>query len=83
MPAKNPRVNVVLERPLYEALSRLARREGTSLSLKARDLLREALEAYEDLALDRIAQDRERTFDRSRSLSHRGVWQFSEKLKRR
>ncbi|MBI1893783.1 MAG: antitoxin, RHH family protein [Candidatus Rokubacteria bacterium] len=83
MPAKNPRVNVVLERPLYEALSRLARREGTSLSLKARDLLREALEAYEDLALDRIAQDRERTFDRSRSLSHREVWQFSEKLKRR
>lgn len=83
MPAKNPRVNVVLERPLYEALSRLARREGTSLSLKARDLLREALEAYEDLALDRIAQDRERTFDRSRSLSHREVWQSSEKLKRR
>ncbi len=83
MPAKNPRVNVVLERPLYEALSRLARREGTSLSLKARDLLREALEVYEDLALDRIAQDRERTFDRSRSLSHREVWQFSEKLKRR
>jgi len=79
MPAKNPRVNVVLERPLYEGLSRLARREGTSLSLKARDLLREALEAYEDLALGRIAEERERTFDRSRALSHQEVWAFSSK----
>src|SRR5436190_14544 len=26
MPAKNPRVNVVLERPMYDALGRLARR---------------------------------------------------------
>ena len=25
MPTKNPRVNIVLERPLYETLSRLAR----------------------------------------------------------
>ena len=52
MPAKNPCVNVVLERPLYEALGRLARREGTSLSLKVRDLLREALEAHEDWSWD-------------------------------
>ncbi|MBI2461034.1 MAG: antitoxin, RHH family protein [Candidatus Rokubacteria bacterium] len=74
MPAKNPRVNVVLERPVYEALKRLAQREGTSLSLKARDLLRDALETYEDLALGVIAEERERTFDRSRALSHREVW---------
>ncbi len=83
MPAKNPRVNVVLERPLYEALSRLARRDGTSLSLKARDLLRDALETYEDLALNGIAEERERTFDRSRALSHREVWQSAGRLKRR
>jgi len=83
MPAKNPRVNVVLERPLYEALSRLARRDGTSLSLKARDLLRDALETYEDLGLDQLAQERERTFDRSRALSHREVWQSVGKVKKR
>ncbi|MBI4562051.1 MAG: antitoxin, RHH family protein [Candidatus Rokubacteria bacterium] len=82
MPAKNPRVNVVLERPLYEALSRLARRDGTSLSLKARDLLRDALETYEDLVLNRIAKERERTFDRSRALSHREVWR-AERAKKR
>jgi hypothetical protein len=83
MPAKNPRVNVVLERPLYEALSRLARRDGTSLSLKARDLLRDALETYEDLALDRIAAERERTFDRTSALSHREVWQSAGRPRRR
>ena len=83
MPAKNPRVNVVLERPLYEGLRRLARREGTSLSLKARDLLREALEMHEDLMPARIAEERERTFDRSRSLSHGQVWKTTRKSKRR
>lgn len=83
VPAKNPRVNVVLERPLYEVLSRVAKRDGASLSLKARDLLRDALETYEDLALDRIAETRERTFDRSRALSHREVWQSAGKPKRR
>lgn len=74
---------MVLEPPLYEALSRLARRDGTSLSLKARDLLRDALEMYEDLALDRLAEERERTFNRSRALSHRQVWQSAGKVKRR
>jgi transcriptional antiterminator Rof (Rho-off) len=83
MPATNPRVNVVLERPLYEALRRLARREGASLSLKARDLLREALEQYEDIALARIAEDRERTFDRTRALSHKEVWGSRAKSRRR
>ena len=82
MPTKNPRVNVVLERPLYEALTRLARREGTSLSLKARDLLREALGAYEDLVLDRAAAERERTFDRARALSHQEVWQSAGRSER-
>ena len=74
MPAKNPRVNVVLERPLYEALGRLARREGASLSTKARDLLRDALETHEDIALAEIAAERERTLDRTKTLTHDAVW---------
>jgi hypothetical protein len=28
MPARNPRVNVVLEKPLYEAVDHLAKEEG-------------------------------------------------------
>ena len=82
MPAKNPRLNVVLERPLYEALERLARREGTSLSLKARDLLREALEAYEDQVWAQIAEERERTFDPARALTHDQVWRSARRKRR-
>jgi nitrate reductase assembly molybdenum cofactor insertion protein NarJ len=67
-------VNVVVEPPLYRALGRLAKREGISLSMKARDLLRDAVEASEDLALSRIAAERDRTFDRARTLSHAQVW---------
>jgi len=83
LPAKNPRLNVVLERPLYEALERLAHRDGTSLSLKARDLLREALESYEDLVLTDMAEEREETFDRARALTHEQVFRLTAKRKRR
>ena len=74
MPTKNPRVNVVLERPIYAALGRIARRDGASLSTTARDLLRAALEMQEDHVLSTIAEERERSFDRARALSHKAVW---------
>lgn len=74
MPAKNPRINVVLEKPLYEALRRIAKKEGISVSLKARDLLREALEIYEDRILEGIASEREKTFNRRNGLTHDEVW---------
>jgi predicted DNA-binding protein len=73
MPAKNPRVNVVLERPVYDALGRLARHDGTTLSTKARDLLREALERYEDVGLAELAEERLRTLDRSGLVPHSQV----------
>jgi hypothetical protein len=74
MPTKNPRVNVVLEKPLYKSVCRLAEKEGISLSLKIRDLVREALEAEEDAALVKFAEEREKSFRRSRALSHKQVW---------
>lgn len=74
MPTKNPRVNVVLEKPLYESVRRLAEKEEISLSLKIRDLIREALEAQEDAALAEFAGEREKTFSRSRGLSHKQAW---------
>ncbi len=83
MPTKNPRVNVVLERPLYDALGRLARREGASLSTKARDLLRAALETQEDLVLAKIAAERERSLDRSKILTHDAVWRRKPRSRRR
>ena len=49
MPTKNPRINVVLEKPLYDSIKRLAKKDGVSLSLKARDLVKEALEIQGDI----------------------------------
>lgn len=74
MPAKNPRIHVVLEKPLYQAVELLARKEKISLSMKIRDLVREALEISEDIALTEIAEEREKTFKKTRALSHREVW---------
>jgi len=74
MPAKNPRIHVVLEKPLYESVRRLAEKEEVSLSLKIRDLVREALAAQEDAALAEFAEEREKTFRRSQGLSHKQAW---------
>jgi hypothetical protein len=74
MPARNPRVNVVLERPVYERVAKLANRENVSLSTKVRDLVKDALELQEDLVLTAVAERRERTFTRQTALKHDQVW---------
>ena len=74
MPTKNPRINVVLEKPLYRNVERIARKDGVSLSLKVRDLVKEALEMEEDIALATIAEKREKTLTRKKTLSHDEVW---------
>jgi len=45
-----------------------------SLSLKVRDLVREALEMEEDIALAQFADSRDKTFSRKKSLKHDEVW---------
>lgn len=74
MPAKSPRINVVLEKPLYQSIERLASRDGISLSLKVRDLVREALEIEEDVALAILAGSRDRTLPKEKTLSHDEAW---------
>jgi metal-responsive CopG/Arc/MetJ family transcriptional regulator len=74
MPTKSPRINVVLEKPLYQTIERLASREGISLSLKVRDLVRVALEIEEDIALTDLAEARERALPKAKSLRHDEVW---------
>ena len=74
MPSKNPRVNVVLEKPLYKNIEMLAKRDGVSLSLKMRDLVKEALEIEEDVSLSLFAENREKTFNRATALKHDEVW---------
>lgn len=82
MPTKLPRLNVVLERPVYWSVKQLAKREGVSLSLKARDLIRAALELYEDAYLAERAHERAATFDRAKALTHEQVWAHLKKRRR-
>ena len=74
MPTKNPRINVVLEKPLYSALYDLAEEQGLSLSMLTRDLIKEALELREDRALADFAAERDEDFDRDKALTHKEVW---------
>jgi len=74
MPAKNQRINVILEKPLYDSVRRLAVSEEISLSLKIRDLVKEALEAQEDITLAELAKELGKTFRRTRALTHKPVW---------
>ncbi len=71
MPKK---ITLVLEKPLFEAIEKIAQSEGVSVSLMARNMLRESVEVYEDTLLEGLASDRERTFDPMTALSHDEVW---------
>jgi len=74
MPTINPRINVVLEKPVYKNIERLAKRDGVSLSLKVRDLVKEAIEIEEDIALAKIAKKREKGFSKAKALQHSDIW---------
>ena len=74
MPTKNPRVNIVVEPLLYSVMHDLAAIEGISMSTIARDLIREAIELREDVALAAFADARMKSFDRKAALSNEDVW---------
>jgi hypothetical protein len=74
MATKMPRLNIVLEPPVYFTIVKMAKKEGISLSLKARDLIKEALEFCEDTYWAKQVQARERTFGHKRALTHKQVW---------
>jgi len=58
MPSAHPRINTVLEPPVYRTVKRLAVKDGVSLSQKVRDLVREALDLLEDAALEEVVNQR-------------------------
>ncbi len=65
MPTTLPRISTVVDRPIYEAIATLARKDGVSLSQKARDLLLEALELIEDAGLEAIVERRRKNPSKS------------------
>ena len=75
MPTKNPRINVVVDSPLYELIEQLAERQGISMSLLTRDLIKEALETKEDVALGQLAAARDATLEEDAAHSHEDVWE--------
>ncbi len=74
MSTKNPRLNVVLEPTLMKGVDHLAKAQGVSLSTMARDLIKEALDTYEDGQWQKVVQKREITFSHKKSLTHNEVW---------
>jgi len=74
MSTRNPRINVAMEKALYEVVQGLAKKDGVSMSLKVRDLVREGLEVEEDIALAAFVKERENTFKRNKALKHDEVW---------
>jgi len=82
MPTTNPRVNVVLDEPLYRGLRQWAKRDGISLSLKVRDLVKDALDMEEDRVLNDMAERRMATFDRKTAKTHAEAWSISKRPRR-
>lgn len=74
MPSKNPRINVVLDDNLYKNIQFLAETDGVSLSAKVKDLIKEALEIQEDLYLAAFAEEREKTWNKSKARTHDEIW---------
>ena len=74
MPTQNPRINVVLEPSLYNILNKLAKKARVSLSFLSRDLIKDALETREDIYWNEIAEERDKTFSKNKSLSHKDIW---------
>jgi predicted DNA-binding protein len=72
MPTKNPRLNVVLDESLYEFLSNLSKKEDKSMSVVAKELIQEAIDKHEDLALSELAMKRER--ESKRIIKHAKAW---------
>ncbi len=68
------RIDLVLDGAVYRRIRLLAENEGVSLPVKARDLIKEALEIQEDVYLSKLADEREGSWDESSALPHEDVW---------
>lgn len=74
MATKKPRLLVTLEPALYAKVKSLSKSNGTTLSMAARELIREGVEEIEDLGLTVLADRREKSAKGRRWLSHKEVW---------
>ena len=71
---KIPRLIVTLDPALYAKVKSLSKANGTTLSMAARDLIREGVEDIEDLGLAVMAERREQAAKGRRWISHAEAW---------
>ncbi|HEY1097197.1 MAG TPA: hypothetical protein VGF14_08155 [Alphaproteobacteria bacterium] len=71
MPSKNPRVNMTFEADLLGILTQLATRENKTVAGLAKELVFEALELREDIALSQLAALRDKP---QKTHKHDDVW---------
>ncbi len=72
MPTKHPRINVTLESATAKLLSRIAKKEQRSVASLTRELIMEAIECREDIALSAIAELRD--IEKAKKIKHEDVW---------
>ncbi len=74
MPTKNPRVNIVVDKELFEVLKTIAEERGESISAVVREYVEIGLNLAEDISLTRIAEERLRTLRKKKTLTHEEIW---------
>ncbi|MBV9576045.1 MAG: hypothetical protein JO149_05435 [Gammaproteobacteria bacterium] len=72
MPTINPRINITLEKTLALLLEQQAKIEHKSVASVAKELILEALERREDMALTAIAEIRDTK--NAKRIKHKDVW---------
>lgn len=74
MPAKNPRVSAVVDRGLLRWLRARADREGVSISLLVRDILKQVAEDDEERYWAAAGEERLESFSRQEAVCHDDAW---------
>ena len=72
MPTQNPRINITVDKSIATLLASLADQEHTSVSNIAKELVLEALERREDIALSAIANIRDTKH--TKKVKHSDAW---------
>lgn len=72
MATRNPRINITFEQAYSDLLASLAEQEKKSVSSLAKELILEALERREDLALSELAEARDSA--KEEKIQHEDAW---------
>ena len=70
----NQKTLVVLEPPIRNLIKEIAHANKVSISGLCRDLIKEALEVYEDRYWYQVTSERVKNFKWSKGLTHKQIW---------